>query len=173
MGVIGCRTDETDLDGVLEDTEGYENIRVFSQLKQYVAEQERCDGFLTTVDICSATSVHCKKSSSLAKRTMVTVSSSSVSALSILMIAVLSALAVAVHMIDTATKGAKGNPLKYDRRVIIVTDGRGQMDTGDLEMMVPKIKDTDAPFEIVLLGVDFDDPDVDYKEEDKEPQKVF
>jgi ATP-dependent DNA helicase 2 subunit 2 len=76
-------------------------------------------------------------------------------------------------MIDTATKGAKGNPLKYDRRVIIVTDGRGEMDTADLEMMLAKIKDAEAPFEIVLLGVDFDDPDVDYKEEGKEPRKVL
>jgi ATP-dependent DNA helicase 2 subunit 2 len=75
-------------------------------------------------------------------------------------------------MIDNATKGTKGNPLKYDRRVIIVTDGRGQMDTEDLEQMAMKIKDSDAPFEIVLLGLDFDDPDVGYKEEEKEPRKV-
>jgi ATP-dependent DNA helicase 2 subunit 2 len=75
-------------------------------------------------------------------------------------------------MIDNATKGAKGNPLKYDRRVVIVTDGRGQMDTDDLEQMAMKIKDSDAPFEIVLLGLDFDDPDVGYKEEGKDPQKV-
>jgi ATP-dependent DNA helicase 2 subunit 2 len=76
-------------------------------------------------------------------------------------------------MIDTATQGAKGNPLKYDRRVIIVTDGRGQMDTGDLEMMTAKIKDPAAPFEIVLLGVDFDDADVGYKEEGKDSRKVL
>jgi ATP-dependent DNA helicase 2 subunit 2 len=42
MSVIGCRTDETDLAGVLDETEGYENVRVFSQLKQWVSEQERC-----------------------------------------------------------------------------------------------------------------------------------
>jgi ATP-dependent DNA helicase 2 subunit 2 len=75
-------------------------------------------------------------------------------------------------MVDNATKGAKGNSLKYDRRVIIVTDGRGRMDTDDLEEMASKIKDPDAPFEIVLLGLDFDDPDVGYKEEGKERQKV-
>lgn len=84
----------------------------------------------------------------------------------------LSALAVAVHMIDNGTQGAKGNPLKYDRRVIIVTDGRGQMDTGDLEEMAAKIKDPAAPFEIVLLGLDFDDEDVGYKEEGKNAEKV-
>jgi len=75
-------------------------------------------------------------------------------------------------MIDNATKGTKGNPLKYDRRVIVVTDGRGQMDTEDLEQMASKIKDPDAPFEIILLGLDFDDPDVGYTEETKESRKV-
>ena len=34
MSVIGCRTDETDLNGVMEEAEGYENITVFSELKQ-------------------------------------------------------------------------------------------------------------------------------------------
>lgn len=76
-------------------------------------------------------------------------------------------------MIDTATKGTKGNPLKYDRRIIIVTDGRGEMDTDDLEHIAAKIKDTAAPIEIVLLGVDFDDADSGYKEEDKDPDKVI
>jgi ATP-dependent DNA helicase 2 subunit 2 len=90
----------------------------------------------------------------------------------ILTIPVLSALALAVYMIGNATKGAKGNHLKYDRRIIIVTDGRGNMDTDDLEQMSLKIKDPDAPIEIVLLGVDFDDADSGYKEEDKPSHKV-
>lgn len=53
-----------------------------------------------------------------------------------------------------------------------MTDGRGQMDTEDLEQMASKIKDPDAPFEIILLGLDFDDPDVGYTEETKESRKV-
>lgn len=85
---------------------------------------------------------------------------------------VLSALAVAVQMIDRATQGAKGNPLKYDRRIIIVTDGRGGLDTSDLDQIAMKIKDTAAPIEVVLLGVDFDDAESGYKEEDKESTKV-
>jgi len=36
MSVIGCRTDETDLAGIMEEGEGYENIKVFSELKSYV-----------------------------------------------------------------------------------------------------------------------------------------
>jgi ATP-dependent DNA helicase 2 subunit 2 len=34
MSVIGCRTDATDLGGVMEEAEGYENLHVFSELKQ-------------------------------------------------------------------------------------------------------------------------------------------
>lgn len=35
MGVIGCRTNGTDLAGIMESSEGYENIQVFSEIKQY------------------------------------------------------------------------------------------------------------------------------------------
>lgn len=86
---------------------------------------------------------------------------------------VLSALAVAVQMINSATQGAKGNPLKYNRRIIMVTDGRGELDTEDLEQITMKIKDTAAPIEVVLLGVDFDDADSGFKEEHKESKKVI
>lgn len=36
MSVIGCRTNDTDLAGVMEEIEGYENIKVFSEMKQWV-----------------------------------------------------------------------------------------------------------------------------------------
>ncbi|RMZ66433.1 hypothetical protein GMOD_00001768 [Pyrenophora seminiperda CCB06] len=140
MSVIGCRTDESDLAGTMEETEGYENIRVFSELKQYLLGDIR------------NLQEHLKPNETDSGD-------------------LLSALVVAINMIDNATKGTKGNPLKYDRRVIIVTDGRGRMVTEDLEQLTEKIKDTAAPFEIVLLGVDFDDDDVGFKEEGKEPRK--
>jgi ATP-dependent DNA helicase 2 subunit 2 len=73
---------------------------------------------------------------------------------------------------DTATQNKAGKPLKYDRRIIIVTDGRGEMDGSDLEDIAMKIKDAEAPIELVLLGVDFDDPDYGYKEEGKDGRKV-
>lgn len=74
---------------------------------------------------------------------------------------------------DGATQNKAGKPLKYDRRIIIVTDGRGEMDDGDLDAIAMKIKDGEAPIEITLLGVDFDDPDYGYTEEDKEARKVM
>ncbi|KAF2865286.1 SPOC like C-terminal domain-containing protein [Massariosphaeria phaeospora] len=83
----------------------------------------------------------------------------------------LSALAVAVQIIDTGTQGKNGKPLKFDRRIIVVTDGRGHMDTGDLDAIASKITDDDARIELVVLGVDFDDPDYGYKEEDKSDRK--
>ncbi|KAI4617679.1 ATP-dependent DNA helicase II subunit 2 [Alternaria ethzedia] len=141
MSVIGCRTDETDLAGNMEEGEGYENIKVFSNLKQYL---------LGDIRMLQDQLKPSKTDSG----------------------DLLSALAVAVYMIGNATQGAKGNPLKYDRRVIIVTDGRGQMDTSDLEEMAAKIKDPAAPFEIVLLGLDFDDEDVGYEEEGKNGEKA-
>ncbi|KAI2481938.1 ATP-dependent DNA helicase II protein [Pyrenophora tritici-repentis] len=141
MSVIGCRTDESDLAGTMEESEGYENIRVFSELKQYLLGDIR--------NLQEQLKPSSTNDGDL-----------------------LSALVVAIHMVENATKGAKGNPLKYDRRIIIVTDGRGQMVTDDLEELATKIKDPAAPFEIVLLGLDFDDAEVDFKEEGKEPQKA-
>ena len=75
-------------------------------------------------------------------------------------------------MVDRATQNAKGSPLKYERRIIIVTDGRGHIDTADLVEIAAKIKDEKAPIEVVLLGADFDDPENGFKEEDKDPRKV-
>jgi ATP-dependent DNA helicase 2 subunit 2 len=103
---------------------------------------------------------------------MVIVSNFTHTLMSLLIPLVLSALAVAIQMIDSATSNKAGKPLKYTRRVIIVTDGRGQMDTSDLEQIAMKINDSDAPIEVLLLGVDFDDPDYGYKEEDKDTHKV-
>lgn len=91
---------------------------------------------------------------------------------SLLTYPVFSALAVAIQLMDSATQNKAGKPLKYDRRIIIVTDGRGEMDDGDLEDIAMKIKDVDAPIEVVLLGVDFDDPEYGYKEENKDGFKV-
>lgn len=41
MSVIGCRTDETDLYGVMDEADGYENLHVFSELKQYLLSDIR------------------------------------------------------------------------------------------------------------------------------------
>lgn len=141
MSVIGYRTDDTDLRGIVKDTQGYEHITVFSNVKQYLL-----------VDIRNLQEK--LKPSQTDDGDL------------------LSALALAVQMIDSTTRGAKGNPLKYDRKIIVVTDGRGEWDTDDLEQITMKIKDEAAPIEVTVLGVDFDDAESGFKEEDKEPEKA-
>ncbi|KAL5435182.1 ATP-dependent DNA helicase II subunit 2, variant 2 [Paraphaeosphaeria minitans] len=140
MSVIGVRTDDSDLAGVMPADDGYENITVFSSLKQWLLPDIR--GLQGQVKPSSTNSGD-----------------------------LLSAVAVAVQQIDTATTGTTGRPLKFDRRIIIVTDGRGTLDTSDLAQITSKLKDYDPPVEVVLLGVDFDDADSGYKEEDKDAQK--
>lgn len=61
----------------------------------------------------------------------------------------MSALAVAIQMIDNATTGKTGNKLKFDRRIIIISDGQGYMDTSDLDAIVSKLKADEI--EVTLL----------------------
>ena len=77
----------------------------------------------------------------------------------------ISAIVLAIHMI---TKYCK--KLKYHRKIVLVTNGHGALDADDLSEITQKIKEDSM--ELVVLGVDFDDPEYSFKEEDKDPQKV-
>ncbi|KAI2470434.1 ATP-dependent DNA helicase II subunit 2 [Annulohypoxylon bovei var. microspora] len=77
----------------------------------------------------------------------------------------ISAIVLAVDMIERFTK-----KLKYKRKVILVTDGEGPVDPDDLDDISEKIKDCGV--ELVVLGVDFDDAEFGFKEEDKSSQKT-
>ncbi|KAF2183139.1 SPOC domain-like protein [Zopfia rhizophila CBS 207.26] len=139
MGVVGFRTDETDVKGVIEEdeAEGFENIRVLVSLKQFLMPDIR-----TLQEQIKPSSTDSGDA--------------------------LSALAIAIQMIDAATTG-KAGPLKYDRRIIMVTDGHGTLDVHDAAEISNKIKQDNI--EVTVLGVDFDDPEYGFKEEDKDPQK--
>jgi ATP-dependent DNA helicase 2 subunit 2 len=76
----------------------------------------------------------------------------------------LSAIIVAVDMMEAFTK-----KLKYKRRVVLVTNGTGMMDTSDLEASAERMQE--LGIELVVLGVDFDDPEFGFKEEDKDLTK--
>ena len=107
--------------------------------------------------------------------------SSSVLRFRLLMRSAISAIVIAIQMI---TKHCK--KLKYKRKIVLVTDGRGSMDADDSSQITEKIKSDgmelvvmyvlDRDFERWQLtassGVDFDDPDYGFKEEDKDPEKV-
>ncbi|KAI2200552.1 ATP-dependent DNA helicase yku80 [Ophidiomyces ophidiicola] len=60
--------------------------------------------------------------------------------------------------------------LKYKRKIILLTNGKGAMDTDDTSKIIEKIKE--EGIELVILGVDFDDPESGFKEEDKNSLKA-
>ncbi|KAJ0342921.1 ATP-dependent DNA helicase II subunit 2 [Colletotrichum chrysophilum] len=71
-----------------------------------------------------------------------------------------SAVVIAVDMIQTFTK-----KLKYKRRVYLITDGLGPIDADDVDDIAKKINSDGI--ELIVLGVDFDDAEYGFKEEDK------
>ncbi|KAK7531676.1 putative Ku family DNA helicase [Phyllosticta citribraziliensis] len=77
----------------------------------------------------------------------------------------ISAVVVAMQMISDHCR-----KLKYIRRIVLVTDGRGSIDPDDLGQISNKLKAENI--ELVILGADFDDPEYGVKEEDKDPDKA-
>ena len=59
--------------------------------------------------------------------------------------------------------------LKYTKKIVFVTNGDGSVDDDGLGDITTKIKEDGI--ELVVLGVDFDDADFGFKEEDKTPRK--
>ncbi|KAB5570224.1 SPOC like C-terminal domain-containing protein [Coniochaeta sp. 2T2.1] len=76
----------------------------------------------------------------------------------------ISAIVIASSMIEEFTK-----KLKYNRKIILVTDGKGAMDADSLDEVTEKLND--VGIELIVIGVDFDDADYGFKEEDKPKQK--
>ncbi|KAF7551605.1 hypothetical protein G7046_g7676 [Stylonectria norvegica] len=77
----------------------------------------------------------------------------------------ISAIVIAVDMIDTFTK-----KLKFNRKIVLITDGQGPIDGDDISEITKKINDSNI--QLTILGVDFDDPEYGFKEEDKPEQKA-
>ncbi|KAF4438468.1 ATP-dependent DNA helicase 2 subunit 2 [Fusarium austroafricanum] len=75
-----------------------------------------------------------------------------------------SAIVLAVDMIDTFTK-----KLKWNRKIFLITDGQGPMDADDLADISKKMNDSNI--QLTVLGIDFDDPGYGFKEEDKPDTK--
>ncbi|KAF2237231.1 putative Ku family DNA helicase [Viridothelium virens] len=72
----------------------------------------------------------------------------------------LSALVIAIQMIASHCK-----KLQYVRQIVLVTNGRGAMDTDDLPDIAKKL--LEDSIELLVVGVDFDDLSYGYKEEEK------
>ncbi|CAL8576306.1 ATP-dependent DNA helicase yku80 [Xanthoria parietina] len=79
----------------------------------------------------------------------------------------ISAIVIAIQMIIKYCK-----KLKYKRKIVLVTDGRGSLDADpdSVQEITNKIKQDNM--ELVIVGVDFDDAEFGFKEEDKDPQKA-
>ncbi|PNY23283.1 ATP-dependent DNA helicase II subunit 2 [Tolypocladium capitatum] len=77
----------------------------------------------------------------------------------------ISAIVVAVDMIDTFTK-----KLKWTRKIVLITDGQGELDDDDLGDIAKKMNDSNI--QLTVLGVDFDDPEYGYKEDGKTSTKA-
>lgn len=86
----------------------------------------------------------------------------------------LSAVIVAIDMITRFTTLKTGKPGKYARKIVLVTDGQGAIDDGgDSEHVISTYRQlNECDIELVVLGVDFDDMEFGFKEEDKSEHKV-
>ncbi|TKA24415.1 hypothetical protein B0A50_06735 [Salinomyces thailandicus] len=76
----------------------------------------------------------------------------------------ISALVIAIQMISNTCK-----KLAYQRKIVLVTDARGAMQTEDLGNIAKKVREDGI--ELVVLGVDFDDAEYGFKEESKDVAK--
>jgi ATP-dependent DNA helicase 2 subunit 2 len=84
-----------------------------------------------------------------------------------------SAIVVAIEMVNKATTLRSGKPAKCGRKIVLVTDGQGHIDNSDpnnLDQIALRCNELDI--ELIVLGIDFDDLDYGFKEEDKSEQKV-
>ncbi|KAK2861187.1 ATP-dependent DNA helicase II subunit 2 [Arthroderma sp. PD_2] len=77
----------------------------------------------------------------------------------------ISSIILAVDMIIKYCK-----KLKYKRKIVLVTNGKGAMDPDGMDDIASKVNE--EGIELVVLGVDFDDLDFGFKEEDKDAFKA-
>ncbi|KAK6542229.1 ATP-dependent DNA helicase II subunit 2 [Orbilia ellipsospora] len=77
----------------------------------------------------------------------------------------ISALVVAIDIIEKYCK-----KLKYIRNIVFLTNGNGRFDFDGIDDIVQQIKD--QGIKLTILGVEFDDPEFGFKEEDKPSSKA-
>jgi len=77
----------------------------------------------------------------------------------------ISATVIAIQMIS-----AHCRQLQYIRRIVLVTDGYSPVDDSDVKAISEKL--LQDKIELVVLGLDFDDDDYDFKEQGKSSQKA-
>lgn len=63
-----------------------------------------------------------------------------------------------------------GRKKTWTRRIVLVTDGNSEIETEDWEATVDKMNELNV--KLTIVGVDFDDPDWNYEEENKSALKA-
>ncbi|RAL59315.1 hypothetical protein DID88_006920 [Monilinia fructigena] len=82
----------------------------------------------------------------------------------------ISAVVVAIEMIKEFTTLKTGKLGKFARKIVLITDGNGVMDGEALDEIAKEIKNN--AIRLVVIGVDFDDAEYGFKEEDKDLVKA-
>ncbi|KAA8894251.1 putative Ku family DNA helicase [Sphaerosporella brunnea] len=77
-------------------------------------------------------------------------------------------IAALILAIDMIIKHCK--KLKYKKNIVFVTNGTGGFDTDDIHTVIDGFKEENI--NLTVLGVDFDDPEYGYKEENKPAYKA-
>ncbi|KAA8568722.1 hypothetical protein EYC84_007721 [Monilinia fructicola] len=82
----------------------------------------------------------------------------------------ISAVVVAMEMIKEFTTLKTGKLGKFARKIVLITDGNGAMDGEALDQIAKEINNN--AIRLVVIGVDFDDAEYGFKEEDKDLVKA-
>ncbi|PBP26561.1 putative ATP-dependent DNA helicase II subunit 2 [Diplocarpon rosae] len=80
-----------------------------------------------------------------------------------------SAVVIAIQLIKEHTTLKTGKPGKFDRKIVLVTDGQGSIEDDDIQPIAEHLNESDI--RLVVLGIDFDDAEYGFKEEDKSSVK--
>ncbi|KAI9050071.1 hypothetical protein LZ554_006216 [Drepanopeziza brunnea f. sp. 'monogermtubi'] len=81
----------------------------------------------------------------------------------------ISAIVVAAQLMDEGTRLKSGGQAKFVRKIVLVTDGQGRIEDDNIEPIAKQLDELNI--RLVVLGVDFDDAEYGFKEEDKSSVK--
>ncbi|OLL26973.1 ATP-dependent DNA helicase II subunit 2 [Neolecta irregularis DAH-3] len=145
LGVIAFRTIGTDVPIKEDKRAGYEHISVLSPIQKY-------ELFLMEKQKLNCTRPSMRMLQYLQEELQVSLVNNEGDAIS--------AICIAIQLIEDYCKQKK-----YDRKIYLVTDGKGPADPDDWDLINQRLQGNQI--ELVICGVDFDDPEYGVKEEDK------
>jgi len=157
VGVIGFRTDETD--NPLSEDSDYDNMCILKPMGRL--EMNQIEDLRTKIHPSETEAGDA-----------------------------VSAIVLAIHMIGEATLLKSGKPGKYGRKIYLITNGHGSIEDDAIDAIAAQINHRDNNIKLTVVyasliyqrksfilisyprGIDFDDPEYGFKEEDKSETKV-